>query len=166
MRLFLSMLMVSALIFGCSGDDKSTTDEEQSPAADNKNTVSSQQAAPDTLANGEPKFIEVQHILISFQGRGTKATRSQSEAHLLAIEVLAKAQSGEDFDELVKQYTDDAFPGRYKMTNLGVPPNPALGMAYPRDQMVPAFGNVGFKLEIGEIGQLRCAHEPVRLAYY
>ena len=46
--------------------------------------------------------------------------------------------------------TDDAFPGRYGMANRGV--TPAGGNEYARDGMVPAFGNVGFKLAVGEIG--------------
>ena len=121
------------------------------------------QVEADTLRNGEPRRIEVQHILISFAGKGTKATRSQSEAQLLAMEVFSKAQAGEDFNALVQQYTDDAFPGRYKMTNFGVDPDPARGMEYPREKMVPAFGDVGFKLKPGEIG---LAHFHVRKSPY
>ena len=101
----------------------------------------------------EPERIEVQHILIAFQGSvpGKNITRTQSEAGDLAKEILEKAKKGEDFDALVKQYTDDAFPGRYKMTNYGVP-NDASKEEYERRHMVPAFGDVGFKLQTGQAG--------------
>ena len=108
-----------------------------------------QQAA----AEPEPERIEVQHILIAFQGSvpGKNVTRTQSEAADLAQEILQKAQQGENFDALVKQYTDDAYPGRYKMTNYGIPSD-ASKEEYERRNMVPAFGDVGFKLQVGQAG--------------
>ena len=97
-----------------------------------------------------PAHIEVQHILIGFSGSvpGKGITRSQSEARTLAYEILAKARRGENFDQLVAQYTDDSPPGIYKMSNTGV--SAAQG-EFPREQMVPAFGNVGFALSPGNI---------------
>lgn len=150
-------LNVCALIFcfmiACSKNDSAENARDSQQMAESEPaTMSAKSTDVDTLANGEPKRIEVQHILISFQGRGTTATRSQADAQLLAIEVLGKAQSGEEFDALVKEYTDDAFPGRYKMTNLGVDSDPMHGQEYKRDEMVAAFGDVGFKLKVGEIG--------------
>lgn len=150
-------LIVFALIFcfmiSCSKNDRAeNTQNSQQMAETEAATISAKSTDVDTLANGEPGRIEVQHILISFQGKGTKAARSQADAQLLAIDILTKAQSGEDFDALVKEYTDDAFPGRYKMTNVGVDPDPMYGQEYRREQMVAAFGDVGFKLKVGEIG--------------
>jgi foldase protein PrsA len=110
-------------------------------------------ACSKTESQPEPERIEVQHILIAFQGSvpGKNVTRTQSEAEALAEEILKKAKKGEDFDALVKQYTDDAFPGRYKLTNFGVP-NDASKEEYERRHMVAAFGDVGFKLKAGEVG--------------
>lgn len=101
----------------------------------------------------EPDRIVVQHVLIGFQGKvpGKNITRSEAEAKALAYDILARAKKGEDFDELVRSNTDDAFPGRYGMSNRGVTPAPG-GAEYPRDGMVAAFGNVGFKLAVGEVG--------------
>jgi len=101
----------------------------------------------------EPDFVTVQHILIAFEGTvpGKNVTRTQEEAAELAGELLAKAKSGADFDALVKEYTDDQHPGIYKMANLGVQANPAQGV-YPRERMVKSFGDVGFSLEVGEVG--------------
>ncbi len=106
-------------------------------------------AAP--AASGSVDHITLQHILIGFQGSipGKNITRTKDEAKALANEVYAKAQSGADFDALVQQYTDDAPPGIYSLSNTGVPPGPG---EYPREGMVPAFGNVGFSLKVGQIG--------------
>jgi parvulin-like peptidyl-prolyl isomerase len=112
--------------------------------------IAAEQAAPPQAA-AEPEHVQVQHILISFTGKlpGKNVTRTQEEAQKLAYDVLARARKGEDFDALVKQYTDDAAPGMYGMSNAGVAP---AGGEYSRTGMVPAFGDVGFKLKVGEIG--------------
>jgi len=102
-------------------------------------------------AAAEPERIEVQHILIAFKGTlpGKPIERSQEDAKKLAYDLLARAKKGESYDELVRKYTDDSAPGVYGMANLNV--TPAQG-EYPRDRMVRAFGDVGFKLKVGEFG--------------
>jgi parvulin-like peptidyl-prolyl isomerase len=97
--------------------------------------------------------ITVQHVLIGFQGSvpGKPITRTRDEAKTLAEELFQKAKAGEDFDAMVKQYTDDSHPGIYSMADSGIPADPAKGV-YPRNGMIPAFGNVGFALKAGEIG--------------
>ncbi len=112
----------------------------------------SKTVATDTLPvkpEKEPEHITVQHILISFRGRGTKATRPKEAAETLAKELLARAQAGENFDVLVEKFTDDAPPGIYAMANRGV--MPSGNEEYARDKMVPAFGNVGFSISPGNI---------------
>jgi foldase protein PrsA len=101
----------------------------------------------------EPAHVTVQHILIAFQGSipDAKVTRTRAEAEALAAEVFERAQKGEDFDALVKQYTDDEVPGIYKMSNFDVPPD-AAKQEYSRAKMVKSFGDVGFALKVGEIG--------------
>jgi parvulin-like peptidyl-prolyl isomerase len=108
---------------------------------------------------GQDEHITVQHILIGFkdavgfQGRQVPpgaAGRTQEQAKTLAYELLAKAQAGEDFTQLMTTNTDDGGPGIYSMSNNGV--NPLSADEYPRSGMVPAFGNVGFGLKEGEIG--------------
>jgi len=106
---------------------------------------------PTAIAVAAAQHIRVQHILISFAGkiRGKNVTRTEDEARALAAQVLDRAKKGEDFDELVRTYTDDRAPGIYALSNSGV--TPAAG-EFSRDRMVPAFGNVGFSLAPGEIG--------------
>lgn len=100
----------------------------------------------------EPEHIEVQHILISFKGAPrVDATRSQAEAKTLAQELLFKARQGADFEALVKEYTDDSFPGIYGMANTGVQPD-GTKKEVARLRMVKSFGDVSFKLKISEIG--------------
>ena len=98
-----------------------------------------------------PQHVTVQHILIGFTGSvpGKMISRSKDEAKKLAYEVLDRARKGEDFDELVRKYTDDSPPGIYGMAEKGVAP--ASG-EYARDGMVAAFGNVGFSISPGNIG--------------
>jgi len=102
---------------------------------------------PDVL----PQHVQVQHILIGFVGSvpGKAITRSKEEAKTLAYQILERARKGEDFDELVRKYTDDSPPGIYGMAGAGVAP--AAG-EYSRGGMVPAFGNVGFSISPGNIG--------------
>lgn len=103
----------------------------------------------------EPDVVTVQHILIGFQGSipGKNITRTKEEAKTLAEEILAEAKSDpESFPDLVRDNTDDSFPGVYTMTNFGVTTAPEGRQAYQRERMVAAFGDVGFPLEVGEIG--------------
>ena len=100
-----------------------------------------------------PERLEVQHILISFVDKISKPglTRSQEEAEELADDLLERIKNGEDFDNLVQTYTDDSYPGIYRMANLDVQINEAEG-EYSRGRMVKGFGDVSFSLKIGEIG--------------
>jgi hypothetical protein len=153
----LALLLVTVLVAaGCEKKEESGKSEPPGTASKNatgKSTDLLAEPAPPAKKGPEPEHITVQHILISFRGRGTKATRSMEEAKKLAEEIFARAKK-EDFNELVKNYTDDSPPGIYKMANRGVqaagPP-----VEYNREGkngMVPAFGDVGFSLEVGEIG--------------
>ncbi len=105
------------------------------------------------LAQAEPEHIAVQHILIAFQGTipEAKVTRTKAEAEALANQLFERAKKGEDFDALVKQYTDDEYPGIYRMSNFNVTPD-AAKKEYPRAKMVKAFGDIGFSLPVGGIG--------------
>jgi hypothetical protein len=86
--------------------------------------------------------ITVQHVLISFQGapRMTNVTRSKEEAKELTERVWAKALTSSDFKGLMAAYSNDTGPGEYPMTKA------------TRAQMVKAFGDVGFRLKVGEMG--------------
>jgi len=120
------------LIAACSSDASSGD-----PLTDMRDAIQALQAS----AEQPDEKIEVQHVLISFQGAArSKETRSKEEAEQLDAEIFARARAGEDFDELMKQNSSDPGPGKYPMTKAG------------RRQMVAGFGDVGFRLEVGEFG--------------
>ncbi len=101
----------------------------------------------------EPDRVTVQHILVAFQGSLPKptVTRTREEAWVLVGKILEKVRKGDDFDALVKEYTDDEHPGIYSMVNAGVDPDPAV-KEFRREQMVKGFGDVSFGLKVGEVG--------------
>lgn len=110
-----------------------------------------------TAANGEPGYITVQHCLIAFAGTGASDTaRTKEEAEQLALELFQKAKVGDDFGRIVKMYTDDSPPGIYQMANNGfegdMSPMIPSEKIFMRGEMVAAFGDTGFPLEVGEYG--------------
>jgi len=115
----------------------------------------------------EAEHLTVQHILISFQGSINKpeVTRTQEEAQELAKEILKRALAGEDFDALVKEYTNDEHPGIYKMSNIDVTADRDSG-EYPRGGMVTAFGDVSFSLAVGEIGMTEYDPETSKYGWH
>ena len=148
----LSLLLLIGIVLTITGCVK-----PEAPVFDNA-------GAPRILDNGEPSAITVQHCLIGFSGSvpGKNIERSREEAGKLAAELLGKLNSGEDFDQIIKTYTNDSPPGIYKMVNSGLPANPRANVA-SRDGMVPAFGNVGFKLDVDEYGLAE--HDPQTSPY-
>jgi parvulin-like peptidyl-prolyl isomerase len=115
-------------------------------------------------AGEEPDRVEVQHILISFKGAipEEKVTRTREEAEALAKDLFERAKAKEDFDALVKEYTDDQHPGIYRMSNIGISPDTA-NKEYSREKMVKAFGDVSFSLKVGEIGMAH--YDPATSKY-
>jgi len=135
MKLHAAGAILAVLALGCGG-------AAQPAPAEGK-------AKPD---RPEPEHILVAHVLIAFQGTGTKATRTQAAAEKLAGEILSRARKGEDFNKLMRDFSDDPGDGAYGLANHKVNP---VGEEYERRKMVPAFGNVGFKLDVGEVGMSR-----------
>ncbi len=144
----LTLCLALLVAFGCSGEkkDADVAETTEAPAAE----------APVADASGtsaEPDYVSVQHILVGFEGSvpGKAITRTQVDAAAFAAELLERARGGEDFDALVKEYTDDSYPGIYDMANHHAKEN-LEQQILPRKGIVPAFGNVGFKLAVDEIG--------------
>ena len=101
----------------------------------------------------EQDRVRVQHILIAFQGTiaGAEIGRTREEARILAKAIYEKAQEGENFDNLVKRYTNDKYPGIYVVANFGITPDTAKA-ELARAEISKSFGDVAFGLKISEIG--------------
>jgi hypothetical protein len=160
-------LLVAFIGAGCAPK----ADEGKGAASDS--TVKSQAAAPESTAGGAtqapvgdpakigtlpvkpkvaPDHIEVQHVLVGFQGTipGKTITRTKDEAEKLAKDVLDRARKGENFDTLVQTDTDDQFPGVYDLANNGVTPDKSK-QEYPRSGMVAGFSDIAFSLSPGNV---------------
>jgi parvulin-like peptidyl-prolyl isomerase len=89
-----------------------------------------------------PGQIRASHILISYVGAGTEATRSQEEARQLAEEVFALVRVGGDFEDLARRYSDCLTAERARSGDLEF---------FGKGQMVKPFEEAAFALEVGEI---------------
>jgi hypothetical protein len=95
--------------------------------------------------------VQIQHLLISFKGSGIDGVpRSLDEAEQLTAQLWGKLKAGEDFDAMVKKYTNDQYPGLYNLTQRGA--GDTANNIYRRGDMVASFGEVSFRLEVGEVG--------------
>jgi len=149
-------VLAALILAGCGGGSEPRPEPKSDPKATAKPERMAEPKAdtrpdlmPAKLADPEAEHILVAHVLVSFAGTRTKATRSKEAAEGLAYEVLARARKGEDFNKLIKDLSDDEGEGVYGLANNRVSP---VGNEFERRRMVPAFGDVGFKLEVGSIG--------------
>ena len=151
--LFVFLLISVFLTIACQKAEEGT--EEKTAA---------KKPAKSAAVADEPDRVEVQHILISFKGAipDENVTRTMEEAEILAEEILGRAQSGENFDALVKEFTNDQHPGIYRMANAGIPPD-AAREEFSRERMVKAFGDVSFSLKVDEIGMAN--YDPAASKY-
>jgi parvulin-like peptidyl-prolyl isomerase len=144
MRL-LAIAMSVSLALGCGSGTQSRPEPKPEVKAETRPEL-----MPAKLASPEPERILVAHVLVAFSGAArSKATRTREQAEKLAYDVLSRARKGEDFNKLMKEFTDDPGGGVYGMANHRVSPK---GEDFERKGMVPAFGDVGFKLEVGSVG--------------
>jgi hypothetical protein len=156
-----AIAMAAALALGCGGGAEPQPEPKPNPAPKG-GAASGLQAVPAPkpeprpelmpakLADPEPEHILVAHVLIAFAGASrAQTTRTREAAEKLAYDLLARARKGEDINKLMKDFSDDPGGGVYGMANHRVNPQ---GEEYPRRDMVPAFGDVGFKLEVGAVG--------------
>lgn len=162
-RLLLLPLLYFPLVACSSNEDGAGSREpanvQGDPVAALRAHVAELQAQPEHGA----QRVKVQHILISFQGapRMTGVTRTKDEAEALAADILAQVRDGADFTRLMSEHSDDdKVVGVYLMSGTGENRPPEI---FARTGMVPAFGNVGWRLEVGEVGV--APHDPQASPY-
>jgi parvulin-like peptidyl-prolyl isomerase len=149
-----SFLLVSLLLAGCSSftsppeaevDPRPASLSKPAPAPPPPpapTVVPVQQPAPPR----DPE-IRASHILIAYKGArsaGPKIERTKEQAKKRAEAVLKKAQRGDDFQALAKQYSDDPGSG---------PKGGDLG-SFTRPQMVKPFADAAFSLSPGQVSDV------------
>lgn len=96
------------------------------------------------ISDDEARTITVQHILLktyALDGTGKKieyTEKAKEDAYKTACEVLEKAKAGEDFDELIRRYSEDG-----KAT-----------YSFGKGEMDEAFEKAAFNLGTGEISDI------------
>jgi parvulin-like peptidyl-prolyl isomerase len=120
-----------------------------SPLANAGSSTKTADGTPENAAEraGQPNEIAARHLLVSYQGAlraSPSVTRSKAEAQTRATEALTRAKAGEDFEVLVKEFSDE--PGAAERGG-------SLGR-FGRGMMVPAFEKAAFKLAPNEISDL------------
>jgi parvulin-like peptidyl-prolyl isomerase len=95
----------------------------------------------------QPNKISARHILVMHgqsKSKPESVTRSRDEARARAQQVLIKIRGGADFDQMVKEYTDEPG-GAERSGDLG---------AFDRAQMVKGFSDAAFALKVGEVSEV------------
>jgi parvulin-like peptidyl-prolyl isomerase len=98
--------------------------------------------------------IEVQHILVAVKSQRMQDGLSQQAAKALAADLLARIKDDGDFIALMKEHSKDPGSkngGSYTMHDPKKGGEAPPG-AQPRSGMVAAFGDVGWRLDVGDYG--------------
>ena len=95
----------------------------------------------------QPKEVGARHILIMHtksKEHPENVKRTREEALKRATDCLRRVRAGEDWNTLVKEYSDE--PGSdERHGDIGV---------FPRGQMVKAFSDAAFELRVGQISEV------------
>lgn len=141
----IALVFMSCLLAACVAQAPN-----QSPRENDLETLRKDITELQGRAEHKEQTIEVQHLLVAHKGAGIGGvTRSLDEAEKLTAQLWTEIKGGADFDALVKKHTNDQHPGIYGMT-LGE--GDSRKNLYPRKGMVAAFGDVGWRLKVGEFG--------------
>jgi hypothetical protein len=140
--------LLAVLAVGCS---RSPDVDPGPPAESPEQLVGRMNEAIDALM-ARPEHgaerVQVQHILIGVAGALPGVTRTPGESEILAAELYTRALNGEDFDTLERNFSGDVHPGTYTLTAQPTGQDEEVARA----EMVAGFGDVAWRLEVGEIG--------------
>lgn len=97
--------------------------------------------------SGEPPKITVKHILIKYAGAKNpveSVTRTREEACMRAVEARDKIVAGTDFDDVVKEFSDE--PGAATR-------NGSIGSVERKDLAKP-FADAAFELSLNQMSDI------------
>lgn len=97
--------------------------------------------------SGEPPKVTVKHILVKYSGAknaDASISRSREEACLRALEVRDKMVGGAEFDDMVKEYSDE--PGAASR-------NGSIGSVERKDLAKP-FADAAFELSMNQMSDI------------
>lgn len=95
----------------------------------------------------QPNEVGAKHILVMHVQSKSKpdtVTRTRDEAKARAQSVLVKVRGGADFDQMVREFSDEPGAGD-RAGDLGV---------FDRGQMVKGFSDAAFSLKVGEVSEV------------
>jgi peptidyl-prolyl cis-trans isomerase NIMA-interacting 1 len=143
------LLFIVAGAVGCDPPTKPAPDPAASatPSAQSAPPPLPASASSPSPAASAPDTIIAQHVLVIYKGakRAPKTiSRSKADAKARAAEALAKIQGGAPFEDIVKQYSDDAASVD-RMGSVG---------KFRRDAMDPAFSAAAFALSPGQVSDV------------
>ncbi len=155
------LILLAATIIGCS-------EPRSSSETSKKSSTVNDFYLEEPESDEEPNVVTVQHFLIAFKDSRPQdkdprnpqqeddVTRSLEEAEVLARKLFEEAKTSDDFDGMVKKYTNDSHPGIYKIVNYGISGRidtfDESENVFERVGLATAFGDVSFQLEVGEVG--------------
>ena len=96
----------------------------------------------------DAKQVVVQHCLIGL-GRDYPG-RAPADAEKIVAQLLQDLAGGARFEDIVKNSSNDTFPGIYVMLSSGQ--RDQAKRIYLREDMAQAFGDAAWRLKVGEVG--------------
>lgn len=124
--------------------------KEEAPAGPSKEAIETCFATANAKRakfSGEPPKIGAKHILVKYVGaKKAEETikRSRAEACLRALEVRDKIVAGADFDEMVKEYSEEAGAASR---------NGSIGTV-ERAALVKPFADAAFELSVNQMSDI------------
>jgi parvulin-like peptidyl-prolyl isomerase len=138
----LALLIGLTMLAACNGEEETQADvQEQAEEQVTEQAKAAQDTPPPPPS--APQELAGAHILIMYEGSmraPATITRTKEEALTLAQEIAKRAQGGEDFAELAKEYSDG--PSGPRGGDLGI---------WVQGRMVPEFDTAILGMEVGGV---------------
>jgi parvulin-like peptidyl-prolyl isomerase len=141
----LALVFAFVLVAGCGSEATQPAEASPEEQARWRQQYLDDARALQARAEEPVERVTLQHLLVGVGGGRSSAKRSPEEALELAAGLYARARAGEDFDLLVRNYSDDQPPGIYTLALQ-------TGGDALRSEMVRAVGDAAWRLKPGELG--------------